>query len=254
LDFAAIGLSDVGAAQLGVVALIAFLGGVLGGVSAFGTGLLITPFVVPVFGVDAVVPIMAVAMTLGNIGRVWANWRALDLRVVGWILIPALPSVVLGTKIYELLPSYLLSLVIGGFLLISVPLRRFLTSREIRPERQAIVPVAAGFGLVSGTVPGGGILILPVLLGVGLQGGAIVGTDALIGATVNLVKIVMFGQYDLLDLRRFIAGLIIGVCVIPGAFVARQIVERMGVRVHTAVVEVMVIFAGLSLIWSGMQQ
>ncbi len=254
MDFAAIGFADIGFGQFAAIACIAFLGGIVGGVSAFGTGLLITPFVVPIFGVNAVVPVMAVAMTLGNFGRAWANWRDIDLRVVGWILVPALPGVVIGTKIYELLPSHLLSFIIGGFLLVVVPLRRVLSSWRMRPERRAIVPVAAGFGLVSGTVPGGGILILPILLGIGLQGSAMVGTDALIGTVVNIIKIAMFGQYDLLDTGRVIAGLIIGVCVIPGAFVARQIVERLHVRVHTAIVEVMVIFAGLSLIWTGVQQ
>lgn len=247
-------LGDIGLAQLLGVAAIAFLGAVLGGVSAFGTGLLITPFIVPIFGVKAVVPVMAVAMTLGNVARTWASWRDTDLRLAAWILVPSLPGIVIGTKIYDLLPSETLSFIIGGFLLVSVPLRRVLAGRQASPTRQALLPIAGAFGLVSGTVPGGGILILPVLLGLGLQGGAIVGTDALIGAGVNVVKIALFGQYDLLDLKLFVAGLLIGLCTIPGAFVARWIVDRLHVRVHTAIVEVMVIFAGLSLIWNGIQQ
>lgn len=234
--------------QLALIAAVAFAGGLLGGVSAFGTGLLITPFVVPILGVKAVVPVMAVAMVLGNLARAWANWREIDVGLCVRILLPAVPFVVLGTLVYDALPAEILGVVIGAFLVASVPLRRVLKHKAVAPGRVALAAIAAGFGFVSGTVPGGGILLMPLLLGLGYRGGAIIGIDGLIGASVNVVKIASFGQLALLDVSLATAGVLVGLLTIPGAFTARWIVERLDVGVHTGIVEAMVVVAGCLLV------
>jgi hypothetical protein len=228
--------------------VVAFAGGLLGGVSAFGTGLLITPFVVPILGVKAVVPVMSVAMVLGNLARAGANWRDVDLGLCARILLPATPFVVLGTLVYDALPAAVLGAVIGAFLVASVPLRRALKHKAVAPGRFGLAAMAAGFGFVSGTVPGGGILLMPILLGLGYRGGAIIGIDGLLGASINVVKIASFGQLALLDAGLATAGLLIGLLTIPGAFTARWIVTRLDVGVHTGIVEAMVVAAGCLLV------
>lgn len=241
-------LSATTAWQLALVAAVAFAGGVLGGISAFGTGLLITPFLVPILGVKAVVPVMSVAMVFGNLARFWANRRATDLALCRRILLPAVPFVVLGTLVYDALPAEALGVVIGAFLVASVPLRRTLKGRAIAPGPLALGATAAVFGLVSGTVPGGGVLLMPVLLGMGCRGGTLIGVDGLIGAAVNVVKIVAFGQLALLDASLAASGVLVGLLTIPGAFTARWIVDRLSIGVHTGIVETMVVAAGALLV------
>jgi uncharacterized protein len=60
----------------------------------------------------------------------------------------------------------------------------------------------------------------------------------------------MFGGLDLLDADLMLAGLLVGVCMIPGAYGARWLIEKLNVHMHTAIVEGLVVFSGLSFIWT----
>jgi len=84
------------------------------------------------------------------------------------------------------------------------------------------------------------------------MGGALVGTDAVIGIVVNLVKAIMFGRLELLDHSLVLAGLLVGLCMVPGAYAARWLIDRMAMRIHTAIVESLVAFSGLSFLWSAL--
>jgi uncharacterized membrane protein YfcA len=230
--------------------VVAFLGSVLGGVSGFGAGLIVTPFLVPVVGVKGVVPVMAVAMTLGNISRFWVYRAQVQPAAILRIMVPAIPGVIAGTLLYDLLPRATLAVCIGIFLLISIPVRRVLAKRKVAPTPGAIVGVSAGFGLVSGALPGGGIVLMPLLLGIGLSAGGVVGTDAAIGISVNFIKILMFGKLDLMNRDLLLGGLFVGMCMAPGAYGARWLIERLNIHLHTVLIEVLVAFSGLSFIWS----
>lgn len=250
VDILSGGAASPGAAHFLALGLVAFFGAVLGGVSGFGAGLIVTPFLVPVVGVKGVVPVMAVAMTLGNLSRAWVYRRKIDPKPILRILIPALPGIALGAWLYDIIPHAPLAACIGVFLIASIPIRRHLAAQRIRPTPGAVVGVSFGFGTMSGALPGGGIVLLPLLLGLGLSGGALVGTDAMIGIAVNVAKIAMYGKLDLLDTQLMLGGLLVGLCMVPGAYGARFLIERMDVRLHTAVIECLVLFSGISFIYS----
>jgi uncharacterized membrane protein YfcA len=240
-------LGWLGFAALG---LVAFAGAVLGGVSGFGAGLVVTPFLVPVVGVKGVVPVLAVAMTLGNLSRLWVYRRQVRAELVLRVLLPALPGVALGALLLDWLPQAPLAALLGVFLLISIPLRRWLAKRRIVPTPRAVIGISFLFGLVAGALPGGGVIVVPLLLGLGLAGGALVGTDAVIGVAVNLVKVVLYGGLDLLDAELLIGGVLVGLCMVPGAYAARWLIERVALRVHVALVEGLVAFSAISFLWT----
>jgi len=251
MDLLASGVT-LGPAGFLVLGAIAFVGSILGGISSFGAGLIVTPFLMPIVGVKAVVPVMAVAMTIGNLSRFWVYRHQVDKRTVMRIIVPALPGVIIGTLVYDLLPQRELAILIGAFLLVSIPLRQSFAKRAVTPTTGTVVGFSGVFGLISGALPGGGVVLMPLLLGLGLVRGAIVGTDAVIGAVVSFLKIGMFGKLDLINQELLIAGLLVGLCMVPGAYGARWLIDRLHVRVHTAIIEVMVALSGLSFIWSGL--
>lgn len=238
--------------QFFLLGLIAFAGSILGGISSFGAGLIVTPFLMPVVGVKAVVPVMSIAMTLGNFSRMWVYRHQIDWTIIVKIMLPAFPCVIAGTLLYSYLPQGELAVLIGAFLLVSIPLRRYMAKRAVEPTTGAVLGYSGVFGVISGALPGGGVILMPLLLGLGLVRGAVVGTDALIGMVVNVIKIVMFGKLDLVSWELLLAGLLIGLCMVPGAYGARWLIERMHVKMHTAIVEALVVISGLSFAWTGL--
>jgi uncharacterized membrane protein YfcA len=104
----------------------------LGGLSGFGTGLILPVFLAPLVGIANVIPVMAVAMLLSNGSRVAAFWRDVQWLHVRRMLVLGLPACVAGAYCYTLLSSQWIAALLGIFLLLSIPLRRLLRRAEFR--------------------------------------------------------------------------------------------------------------------------
>jgi uncharacterized membrane protein YfcA len=240
-------------AVLGLLTLacvVAFCASVLGGLSGYGTGLVLPVFLVPLVGVTNVIPVMAVAMLLNNGSRVIAFWRDVQWLHVRRILALGLPACVAGAYSYTLLSSRWVAVLLGSFLLASVPLRRIL--RRARRELSPGMELGAGavFGYINGGMTGAGVILISILMSVGIAGSALVATDAVISVLMGLAKVALFGRLAALDLQLLLLGLLVGLCTAPGAFVARALLKRIPAGVHAWFMELVVVVGALALLWN----
>ena len=74
------GFADISVAQLLLVAIVALLAGIIGGISGYGSGALMPLVLVPMVGAAPVVPIIGLAALFNNFGRVSAYLKHLDRR------------------------------------------------------------------------------------------------------------------------------------------------------------------------------
>ena len=96
------------------------------------------------------------------------------------------------------------------------------------------------------------LVLVPFLLGAGLAGQHLIGVIAALGFTLNLTKSVVFGSTDLLDGPLLLTGVLIGLFTILGAFVGRWIVTHTPIRIHTLVVEGLVLVGGVYFLYSAL--
>ena len=169
------------------------------------------------------------------------------------VLSCAAPAAALGSILYVRLPVDLVAIVLGVFLVIITPARHWLRGESWILSEKGLALVGGIFGFVSGTTIGAGAIIVPALLGTGLSGQAVVGTDALIGLAVLSVKGLTFSSLDVFSPQLIAFGLVVGGCSVPGVYLARLIVERTSVRIHTLFIEAVVVLAGLSFIYRGIE-
>jgi hypothetical protein len=62
----------------------------------------------------------------------------------------------------------------------------------------------------------------------------------------------MFGRLDALPVPLFVLAAGMGVMTVPGTWAARWIVERTDLRIHTLLIEVLIVLGGLSMILSAL--
>ncbi len=155
---------------------------------------------------------------------------------------------VLGAYGYTLLTGVGAALVIGSMLILSVPLRRFAQRRALTLDDGGLAVGAAGFGLVVGGTTGSGAILLSLLMAAGLEGTAVIATDAVVTIAVGIVKVAVFGFAGVVTAQVIAFGLLIGMVAFPGGFLAKMLVERMPIRVHTAMLDAVIILGGVVMI------
>lgn len=246
-----VSLSEIGPAL--IVALAAFLGSMASAITGAGGAILLSFALAPIIGVASVVQTISVAMTVSHLARIEAFRREIDWRVAGLVLAAALPGVGMGAYVYSLLNERAIALMLGGFMLVIVVLKRALPKHGLRLPLPLIALFSLGFGLVSGATIGGGILVLPILAAAGLSGAAFVATDAVIGLAVHLVKSLVFGSVNVLSRDQVVLGLIIGVVMIPGAYLARSLIRRMPLHVHAGLIDAVILLGGTGFLYRAIQ-
>ncbi|RMA40670.1 sulfite exporter TauE/SafE family protein [Rhodophyticola porphyridii] len=236
--------------ELLLVAGAAFLSAFVSGVAGFGGSFVLAIVLTPIIGPRAVVPAIAVYALCANVGRVYIYRREIHWRFAFQFILSSLPGLAIGAAILKTLPEFALLAVFGVALLSAVPLRRFLKRTQFEPGISTIVAIGFVFGAASGTAVGSGMFVIAALNTFGLHGAALLGTDAVIGITNAVTRVVTFWWLDLLDARLAIIGLTMGAVALPATWLASGLVRRMDQTLHSRIIEAIIIFAGLSFLVS----
>lgn len=244
---------DISIVELAIIVALAAFSAVTGGVAGYGTGALMPLILVPVVGAAPVVPIIAISAMFTNTARVMAFRHLLDLRRALIALVCALPTCVLGAWLYTLLTGRGAALVIGSTLIATVPLRRVLKRHGHQLGEKGFAFAAAGWGILVGGTTGAGVILLSLLMATGLEGAAVIATDATVSIAMGIVKISVFGTAGVLTAKVIVIALLIGVVAFPCTFLAKLIVERLPVHVHTAILDAVVFIGGAVMIFGALR-
>ena len=242
-------LPDISLLQLALLVGLAAFSGVAGGMAGYGTGALMPLVLVPLVGAKPVVPIIAISVMFTNTARVAAYRNLLDTRRALVALVCALPTCVLGAWLYTLLTGRGAALVIGLTLIATVPLRRYLGKRGHRLGEKSYAAAAAAWGILVGGTTGAGVILLSLLMATGLEGSAVIATDAMVSIVMGVIKLLVFGLSGVITPVVLVIGLLIGVIGFFSTFLARLIVERLPVHVHTAMLDAVVLVGGAVMIY-----
>jgi len=100
-----------------LVAGVALVASLVGGVAATAPGALMPLVLVPMVGPEPVVPMIAISALLTNTGRAMAFRAYIDYRRTWIVLVAAIPTCIVSAYGYTKLTSAGAMLVIGGMLM-----------------------------------------------------------------------------------------------------------------------------------------
>jgi uncharacterized membrane protein YfcA len=244
--------ADVSILQLLLVAGMALIASLVGGVAGYGTGALMPLVLVPMLGAEPVVPILATSALLTNASRVYAFLRFVSWRRAALVLAGAIPPCLVSAYGFTLLTGMGAQLVIGGMLMLTVPLRYTLRRRAVTLGDRGLVLGSVGYGAAVGGTVGSGVILLSMLMAAGLEGAAVIATDAVVSIFIGLARVAVFGWAGAIDAQTVAFALLIGLVAFPGVFLAKAFVARLPIHVHTAILDAVVLFGGAVMVFGAM--
>ncbi len=232
-----------------LVALAAFGSAVFHSFSGFAGGLVLAVLLAPLLGIKETVPVVATALIISNVARIWAFRKSIAIREYLAVFLAALPFIVISAYVYVSLPVGAVALVLGLFLLASIPLNRTFKKREIKVGMRGLMLAGVPYGIVSGSTFGAAVILAPFLIGAGLAGEMLIGTVALLGFSLNVTKTIVFGLSPLLTNELALTGILVGLCTMPGAYAGRWLVRNTSMRVHEKFMEVFIGCGGVLFLY-----
>jgi len=248
------GFSDISLWQLILVAAVALLASIVGGVTGYGSSALMPLVLVPLVGPEPVVPIVSISGLFNNVTRAFAFRDYIDFRRGLIIMLTAVPTCMAGAYVYTKLTSAGILIAIGMMLCISVPLRRWLIHMKVQMNNSGLAAGAVAYGFLAGSTTGSGVVLLSLLMASGLAGAFVVATDAFVSIAIAVSKILVFGVSGVMTLQVIALGLLIGLVALPGAFLAKAFVERLPVHVHTGILDGIVVLGGVMMVFGAFRQ
>ncbi len=228
-----------------LIAVIAVLAGVVGGIAGFGSSVLLLPLLTYTLGAKSAVPVMAVASLIGNISRVAVWWREVDWRAVAAYSATAVPSAAVGARTLVALDAKIVELALGAFLIGVVPFRRATAAHGIRVSRFGLAVGGAVLGFLTGIVASTGPVNAPLFLGYGLVKGPYISTEAASSAFVYLTKSGLFTVLGALPQRLALIGLAVGASLFVGALISKRLVELIAPEVFRSLLDGVLVAVGL---------
>lgn len=183
-----------------------------------------------------------------NGSRLAAYWPSFDARKAMLVGLAAIPLCILSAYGYTLLSGPRAALLIGLVLITLVPLRRLLRAHFGALSERGLVIAGIGYGAIVGGTSGAGVVLLSILMAGGLEGVAVIATDAGVSLLVGVVKTLVFQTAGALPWASWIMAILIGVCALPGAFIARALTKRISLSTHTYILDAVVILGGSLLV------
>lgn len=230
------------------VLAIGLVAGTLGGIVGFGTGILLLPVLVVMFGPLEAVPIMTITALMANLSRITAWWRDVDWKVSAVYGVAAVPASALGATTLVHMSSRAVEVALGVFFLLMIPVRRWLQRRGFKMRLWQMPIVGAVIGFLSGIVVSTGPINTPFFLAYGLVKGAYLATEATGSVLISLTKAIVFNRFGALPWALILKGLIIGASVTAGSYLAKGFVLKMDPAQFRLLMDGLMLVAGLTMI------
>ena len=247
-DIAAL-FASLGFLELSILILTAFFASVVSGISGYGGGMTLGLLVSPFIPVKLLVPLMSVFVLFSNLSRMYYYRKNIFWKKGFYFAIISTPFLIAGTNFYAAVSEKTLYFCLGFGLAFIVILRRVFKKINLNIGWFGLGIMAIFYGTISGVILGPGSVLLTALAANGLVGGQIIGTDAFVTLINCTIRLISFWNLGLLNLDALYVGSLIGLVSIFGSYTAKKIADKLGVKMHTIIIEVCVVLGGVVMIY-----
>lgn len=233
------------------VALVALAGftSALTAAAGIGGGLVLLGAMASVLPPISVIPAHGVVQLGSNAGRAALMWRHTDARIIVPFVLGAIVGVIIGANVFVALPTTVLKIILGLFILASVWLPK-LKRKQISDRGFAVVGVLATFCTMF--VGATGPFVAAFLSPERLTRHGVVATHAVCMTVQHTLKVVAFGFLGFV----FVPWVPLLAAMIGAGFVGtvlgKRLLDRLPEKLFAHVFRLILSLLALRLLWTGL--
>jgi uncharacterized membrane protein YfcA len=223
-----------------------FISSLVGGGSPF----IIIPLVSSFLEVPAIPPVITIGMLLGNSQRAFIFWQDIDWWLTWWYLPGAIIGAILGAFVFTQTEVQWLQVLIGLFLVSSVPIYSFQGQEQsCKVHGWFFLPAGFVYAFLSGLIGSMGPILNPFYLNYGLVKEKMIATKSVHVLIVHVAKLVTYAAFGVVTLPYVGYGLVIGIAAVPGNWLGQIALRKISDAQFRQLVFALVSISGFLILW-----
>ena len=235
--------------HIAILLFVALLASIVSGISGYGGGMTLGILVSPFIPIKLLVPLMSVFVFCSNVSRMYYYRDSIFWKKGLYFALIGTPFIILGTNFYAGVSDKVLYFCLGFGLVFAVIVRRVFKKINLTIGWFGLGVMAVLYGSLSGVILGPGAILLTALASNGMMGSAIIGTDSLVTCINVIIRMISFRNLGLLNNDALLIGGYIGMVAIFGSYIARKIVDKLGVKLHTLIIEICITLGATLMVY-----
>lgn len=218
-------------------------------VVGFGSGLILLGISLFLFPIKEAIPFITIYYLFNNINKLVHFRKHIDFKISHNFLVLSIPGVIIGSMLMPYLPGNLLKKLLAIVILVLLLLR--FTKVKIRTKVFSVQYKIGTFfyGLFSGLISTGSVIKALLFSDIGLFKEKFVATMAYTALFMNLIKIIIYSQYELLTVDE--VPILIGLFLASylGVFIGKKILSRIDKNIFEVIVYIMLILSAIKMMF-----
>ncbi|MFD2742962.1 MULTISPECIES: sulfite exporter TauE/SafE family protein [Sphingobacterium] len=225
---------------------------VLSVLSGGGASLLVMPIITAFIGVRGVAPIMTIGIACSSVSKTFFFWKDIDWHLFKWLFPSTVIGSVIGARLLAEVPTDLLQVIIGLFLVSTVV--QFKAPQQVEVEQKTTIkawhfaPMGLIVSFLSGLIGGVGPLMNSAYLKYGMSKEALLGTRSANAILLHITKIISYAALGLIDGEIVKYGLIVGAASMIGVYFGRKLLGRISEYMFRMIVVSSMVLSGIYML------
>lgn len=231
--------------NLALFLLLALLAEILGTVGGFGSSLFFVPIASYFLDFHSVLGVTALFHVSSNLAKIFLFRKGFDKKLVLTIGIPAVIFVIIGALLSKLIETRVLEILLSVFLIIVSLSFLIFKNLVLKPT----LPNSIGGGIFSGLIAGllgtGGAIRGMTLAAYDLRMDVFIATSAIIDLAIDSSRSIVyyFNGYVHKDILYLIPILLL--VSIAGTYIGKKILQRMSEKQFKSIVLILILITGI---------
>lgn len=218
--------------------------------SAFGlSGIALLTTFTFFFGAKASIGLITLFFLYQNISKLLFFHQHIYWNIGLKVIVYAIPGAIAGSYLLQFIPTIWFEKCLASFILISITNDVFHFMKNKKAQKKSLPLYSLGYGFSSGFLGSGNMLRGTLFLGLGLIKESFIATSALTAFFINIPKIIMYSQGNILSMQMFFISIPMIFLSMSGTFLGKKLLKKVKDHFFFYIVNGVLFFSAIALLF-----